>query len=184
MSMVWITLVVLGGLLAVVALARFALLYRPQSEMSGLPTTPLEKLGWIGLGVTTAVGFGIATLVAVVGATGFQENGAARVTFTLLMFGGIAVWSVSWYLISRRGDGAVVDERDRAILARSLSVESVVVLLSLVAWTVALTEAFWDEGALPLGYLQLVFWSTLIAGAFGRSLGIVLGYRREITVDG
>jgi hypothetical protein len=62
-------------------------------------------------------------------------------------------------------------------------VEAVFVLLALVAWTVTLTEVFWDEGAVPIGYLQLLFWSTLIGGAFGRSLGIILGYRREITVD-
>ena len=77
----------------------------------------------------------------------------------------------------------MVDERDRAILAQSFSVESVVVLLSLVAWTVILTEVFWDEGAVPIAYLQLLFWTTFVGGALGRSLGIVLGYRREITVD-
>ena len=77
----------------------------------------------------------------------------------------------------------MIDERDREILARSFSVESMLVILSLAAWTVILTEVFWDEGAVPLGYLQLIFWSTFILGAFGRSLGIVLGYRREPLVD-
>jgi hypothetical protein len=77
----------------------------------------------------------------------------------------------------------VVDERDRAILARSLSVESMIVLLSLVVWTVVLTEVYWDEGVAPVGYFQLLFWSTFVGGAFGRSLGIVMGYRREIPVD-
>jgi hypothetical protein len=76
-----------------------------------------------------------------------------------------------------------MDERDRAVLARSFSVESMVVLVSLVAWTVGLTEAFWDEGSIPVAYLQLLFWSTLVGGAMGRSLGIVLGYRRGVAVD-
>jgi hypothetical protein len=182
MTTAWIIVAAVGALLAAIALTRYARGLRPQ--MSGLPMTPLERLGWIGLGVTATVGAGMAALVAIVGVTGFQENGAARGIFTLLMLGGIAVWGGAWYVISRRRGGAVVDERDRSILARSLSVESIVVLLSLVAWTVTLTEVFWDEGAIPLGYLQLLFWSTFIGGAFGRSLGIVLGYRREITVDG
>ena len=68
-------------------------------------------------------------------------------------------------------------------ISRSLSVESMIVLLSLVAWTVVLTEVYWDEGVAPVGYFQLIFWSTFVAGAFGRSLGIVMGYRREISVD-
>ena len=183
MSTVWITLGVAGGIIVVVVFGRFVWSLRPQPEMSGLPTTPLEKLGWVGVAVTAVVGVALAILVVVAAVTGFHEEATARGIFWLLMMGGIGVWSVAWYVIKKRTGGTVVDERDRAILARSLSVESVVVLLSLVAWTVTLTEVFWDEGAIPLGYLQLLFWSTFIGGAFGRSLGIILGYRREITVD-
>lgn len=68
-------------------------------------------------------------------------------------------------------------------MARSFSVESMVVLVSLVAWTVGLTESFWDEGSIPISYIQLLFWTTFVGGAMGRSLGIILGYRRELTVD-
>jgi hypothetical protein len=62
-------------------------------------------------------------------------------------------------------------------------VESVIVLLMLVTWTIVLTEVYSDDGVLPVAYLQLIFWSTFIGGAFGRSLGIVMGYRREIVAD-
>jgi hypothetical protein len=37
--------------------------------MSGLPTTALERLGWIGLAITGFVGVGLAVLVVVVGVT-------------------------------------------------------------------------------------------------------------------
>ena len=183
MILVWITLAVLGGVLMVAAIGRSLWTVRPQPEMGGLPPAPLEKLGWVGLAVTTAVGLGLATLVVFEGASFFDENAVARVIFWIVMLGGVGVWGAAWYVIKRTSGQAVVDERDRAILARSLSVESMIVLLSLVTWTVVLTEVYWDEGAVPLAYLQLMFWSTFIGGAFGRSLGIVLGYHREVELD-
>ena len=183
MSAVWITIAVLVGAACIAALARFVWGLRPQREMSGISPTPLERLGWIGLGVTTVVGLGLVFLVVLVGIDFIDGDSTARGIFWLLMMGGIAVGVFSWWTIRRRAGGTVIDERDRAILARSLSVESVVVLLTLVAWTVVLTEVYSDEGLLPLEYLQLIFWSTFILGAFGRSLGIVMGYRREIVLD-
>lgn len=183
MSAVWITLAVLGGLLLAGAVGRFLWSLRPQPGSGGLPPTPLERLAWFGLGITTVVGVGLAVLVALQGATGFQEDATSRGIFTTLMLVGVGGWSMAWYVTNRRSGGVVVDERDRAVLVRSLKVESVIVLLSLVAWTVALTEVFWDQGAVPIGYLQVLFWSTFIGGAFGRSLGIILGYRQDIAVD-
>lgn len=179
MSAVGITVAVLVGVACVIGLARLVWSLRPQSGMGGMPPTPLEKLGWIGLGITTAVGLGLVLLVVLVGVDFIDDDTTARGIFWLLMMGGIAVWAVAWWVIKRRAGSPVVDERDRAILARSLSVESVIVLVAPVTWTVVYS----DEGSLPIAYLQLIFWSTFILGAFGRSLGIVLGYRREIAVD-
>jgi hypothetical protein len=181
--LVWIFLGALGIGAVLVGLVRFGATLRPSPRDEQLPTTPLERLGWIGLWVTTALGLGVAVLVAIDGATGFYGDGASRGIFTIMLLAGIGVWAAAWRILARPNRSAVVDERDRAILARSFSVESVLVILSLVAWTVGLTEAFSDEGAVPIGYLQLLFWTTFILGAFGRSLGIVLGYRQEPMVD-
>lgn len=178
MATVWITLAVIGGVLVIGTVGRFLWNLRPQPEMSGVPTAPLERLGWIGLGVTLVIGIGLAVLVALVGTDFIDENTTARG-----MIVGFGAWGASWYLIKRRSGGAIIDERDRAILARSLSVESVIVLLLLVTWTIALTEIYRDEGVMPIAYLQLIFWTTFIGGAFGRSVGIVMGYHREIIVD-
>jgi hypothetical protein len=183
MGAAWITVAVLGGILFVIALSRVIGGLRPQPEMRGLPMTALELLGWVGVCVAGAIGAGLGVLVAIVGVTGFHEEPAARFTFWLMLLVGIGVWATTWMVLKRRGGAIVADERDRAILARSFSVESMIVLVSLVGWTVGLTEAFWDEGAVPIAYLQLLFWTTLIGGGLGRSLGIILGYRREITVD-
>lgn len=183
MTVVWITLAALGGVLALAVVGRSLWSLRPQPEMGGLPATPLEKLGWVSLVVTTAVGSGLAALVAFNGAAFIDDDSIARWIFWILILGGIGVWSLAWYFIKRASGKAAVDERDRAVLARSLGVESMIVLLSIVTWTVVLTEVFWDEGAVPIAYLQLIFWTTFIGGVFGRSLGIVLGYHREVDVD-
>ena len=174
MATLWITLAVVGGIAVVAFLGRLVWSLWPQADMAGTPPAPLERLGWIGMGVTTAVGVGLMALVVLVG-TDF--------IFWLLMIVGFGLWAASWYVIKRRSGGVVVDERDRAILARSFSVESVIVLLMLLTWTIALTEVFSDDGVMPIAYLQLIFWSTFVGGAFGRSLGIVMGYRRGIAVD-
>jgi hypothetical protein len=183
MQTVWI---IVAGAVAVVVLAAIALRARelwPERRDPDVPATPLERLGWIGIAVTTTVGTGLAVLMAVGGITGFSDDGAGRALFTLLLLAGIGVWVASWRVLSRKTGSAVIDERDRDVLARSFSVESVIVILSLVTWTIALTEVFADEGTVPVEYLQLIFWTTFIAGAFGRSLGIVLGYRRKTAVD-
>lgn len=183
MTIVWTTLAAASAALIVAAVGRSLWRARPQGEMRGLPAAPLERLGWTGLIVTTAVGVGLVTLVATEGAAFIEQNGAARGVFWILLLVGMGAWFGAWRAIKRAGGDVVVDERDRAILARSLSVESMIVLLSVITWTIALTEVYRDEGAVPLEYLQLIFWSTFIGGAFGRSLGIVLGYHREVVID-
>jgi hypothetical protein len=121
---------------------------------------------------------GLGVVIAIDGATALEDS-ASRWVFWLLLVVGLGIWLTAWDRTTRRNGGPVIDERDRAIVARSFSVESVVVLLSLVAWTVTLTEVFGQDRTMPIAYLQLVFWSTFLAGVFGRSLGIILGYRRE-----
>jgi membrane protein YqaA with SNARE-associated domain len=69
MFVAWSTLAAVGGGLVIVGAGRFLWRMRPQPEMSGLPTTALERLGWIGLAITGFVGVGLAVLVVVVGVT-------------------------------------------------------------------------------------------------------------------
>ena len=71
-----------------------------------------------------------------------------------------------------------VDERDRVIMERSGRVQWLAVLFSLVAWTIALTEVYRDQGQVPIAFLNLILVSTLIISTLAQSLGILLGYRR------
>jgi hypothetical protein len=172
--------IVIGALVSLVLLAgvgRLLLRLRSEPALRGLPTTPIQRLAWIGVAVSLSVGVGLTVLTGIGGVSGLDENPA----LSILVMGGVGVWLAAWHRTNRRRGGAVVDERDRAILARSFSVESMIVLLSLVTWTITLTEVFRQDGAIPIAYLQLLFWSTFVAGIFGRSLGIILGYRQGTT---
>ncbi len=180
--MLWLTLASIGGLLVVAAIGWFLYGLRPSAELRGLPATPIEKLAWLGLGASLAAGAGLG-LVVLIGGTSGLENSASRWIFWILLWVAIGTWMIAWHRTNRRHKGAVIDERDRAILARSFSVESMVVLLSLGTWTITLTVVYSQDGAVPVAYLQLVFWSTFLIAVFGRSLGIILGYRQEATPD-
>jgi hypothetical protein len=119
MSAFWITLAALGLVFMVVAIGRIARAYRPDPELGGLPVTPLERLGWVGLAVTGGVAAGMAILVLVFGVEGFHGQSAARFSFWLLLLAGVGIWTVVWYWTRRDAGSLVVDERDRAVLARS-----------------------------------------------------------------
>ena len=182
MQTLWITLASVGGLLVAVAIGRFFYGLRPSAEFRGLPATPIEKLAWLGLGASLTAGAGLGLVVLVGGTTGLEDS-ASRWIFWIVLWVAISTWMIAWHRTNRRHGGAIIDERDRAILARSLSVESMVVLLSLATWTITLTEVYSQEGAIPVAYMQLLFWSTFLIAIVGRSLGIILGYRQEATPD-
>ncbi len=55
-----------------------------------------------------------------------------------------------------------IDEHDRLILERFSRAQWLAVVLSLVAWTITLTEIYRDQGQVPIAFLNLIFISTLI----------------------
>jgi len=71
-----------------------------------------------------------------------------------------------------------VDERDRLIMDRAPKVQWMAIIFSLAAWTIVLTEVFWDKGQIPVIFLTLVFISTLVVSTLAQSLGILIGYWR------
>ena len=71
-----------------------------------------------------------------------------------------------------------VDERDRLIMERAPQIQFLAVLFSLAAWVIVLTEAFQDQGQVPVIYLTLIMISALIISTIAQSLGILFGYWR------
>ncbi|MFC1866341.1 hypothetical protein ACFLYB_06485 [Chloroflexota bacterium] len=71
-----------------------------------------------------------------------------------------------------------IDERDKAIMERAPQIQFLAILFSLVAWVIALTEAYSNQGQVPIVFLTLIMISTLIISTLAQSLGILIGYWR------
>jgi len=72
----------------------------------------------------------------------------------------------------------LVDERDKRIIERSSRAQWLAVIFSLVAWTLGLTEVYYDRGQVPVTFITLIFFSTLIVSTLAQSIGILVGYSR------
>ena len=71
-----------------------------------------------------------------------------------------------------------IDERDKTIMERAPRIQFLAVLFSLMAWMIALTEIYRDQGQVPIVFLTLIIISTLIISTLAQSIGILIGYWR------
>jgi len=71
-----------------------------------------------------------------------------------------------------------IDERDKMIMERAPQIQFLAVLFSLMAWMIALTEAYGNQGQVPVVFLTLIIISTLVISTLAQSLGILIGYWR------
>ena len=138
---------------------------------------PLQKRAWYGL--ATGMVFAVALLVVFIlkgGIGTFTEDVGFRIIIDVLWVGGLVANLVLVnFTLRKRG---MVDERDRLIMDRAPRVQWLAVVFSLVAWTIALTEIYWEQGQIPVIFLYLIFMSVLIVSTLAQSLGILIGYWR------
>jgi len=136
---------------------------------------PLQKRALysfvIGLVLTIAL---IAVLVIRGGITAFERDLNLRLIMYAVLIGVPLVYLILVNLTLRKP--TQVDERDRLIIERSSRAQWLAVIFSLVVWTIALTEIYHDQGQVPIAFLQLILWSTLIISTLAQSLGILVGY--------
>jgi hypothetical protein len=138
---------------------------------------PLQKRAWWGLGVGLA--FAIAFVLVFVlmgGIQTFDADQTFRIIIDVLWIGGLIANLVILNLTLRRA--GMVDERDRMILDRAPRVQWLAVVFTLVAWVIALTEAYHETRLIPAVYLYVMFMSVMIVSTLAQCLGIVLGYWR------
>lgn len=145
---------------------------------------PLQKRAWLGL----IIGVLWAAVTIVVFITGggvdeFTKNQTFRIVMDALFIGWLIVYAIMMMSIlglrkPRKGKVAV-DERDMAILNKAPVIQLWAVIISLVVWAIGLTETYWDDGAVPIMYMFLIFFSSLIVSTLAQSLGIIIGYRRR-----
>jgi nicotinamide riboside transporter PnuC len=137
---------------------------------------PLQKRALysfvIGLVLTIALA---AILITRGDVTDIERDLNLRIIMYTVLIGVPLVYLVLIYPTLRKA--TQFDERDRRIIERSSRAQWLAVIFTLVAWTIALTEIYRDQGQVPVAFLNLIFMSTLIIGTLAQSLGILLGYR-------
>ncbi len=138
---------------------------------------PLQKRALYSLviGLALAVVF-IAVIVWQDDVTALHSDPGLRLITYFVMVGVPLVYVI---LVGRcLREPRQVDERDKIVLERSGWTPWLATTLSLVVWTISLTEAYWNQGQMPVAFLNLILVSTLIVGSLAQSLGILLGYWR------
>ena len=137
---------------------------------------PLQKRALysfiIGLVITVAL---VAVLIAQGDITAFDSNLNLRLVLYAVLIGVPLVYLFLVNLSLRKP--TQLDERDRLIIEKASRMQWLAVIFTLVAWTVALTEIYRDEGQVPVVFLNLIFMSVLIVSTLAQSFGILLGYR-------
>ena len=68
--------------------------------------------------------------------------------------------------------------RDTTVLMKVPVMQLWAVIISLAAWFIILTEIYWNKGQVPISYLYLIFFLTLIINTISYSVGILIGYWR------
>ncbi len=150
----------------------------PEDGAVDVPLAPLQKRAWWGLGIVVATSAALVAVVVAMGPTTYSEDRTQRLlTFAIFAAGAISYLVMLALTGARRsGSDVVVDERDRAIMTRALSVALVAGLVTLAAWTIGLTEVYWGEKAIPIDFPYFILWSTFLVALAGREIGILLGY--------
>ncbi|MFC1993141.1 hypothetical protein ACFLV3_04970 [Chloroflexota bacterium] len=137
---------------------------------------PLQKRALYSLGIGIALAIVLIVVVILKDITTFNEDLGFRLIVYALWVGVPLSYLIVVNLTLRKPEQ--IDERDRLIMTKAPRVQYLAVLFSLVAWTIALTEVYWDQGQVPVIYLTLIMISTLIISTIAQSAGILIGYWR------
>jgi hypothetical protein len=138
---------------------------------------PLQKRALYSLVVGVVLAIALIMVFILKGdVTTFDEDQGFRLIVYALWIGVPLAYLIIVNLTLRKPEQ--IDERDRLIMAKAPRVQYLSVLFSLVAWTIALTEVYWDARQVPVIYLTLIMISILIVSTLAQSIGILIGYWR------
>jgi hypothetical protein len=118
----------------------------------------------------------IVVFISQGGAAKFNSSASFRIIMDGMWVGGLILY---WWLFSsfnRQPDK--FDERDKTVIERAVKAQWWAVVLSLVGWIIGLSEHYHAQGQIPVIFLSLIFFSTLIASTLAQSIGILYGYWR------
>ena len=139
---------------------------------------PLQKRAWWGLGVGLVFAAAFALVFILKGGIEtFNEDQGFRIIINVLWVGGLIANLVIVNLALRKP--GMADERDLRIVERAPRIQWLAVVFTLVAWMIALTEIYWEQGQIPVIFLYVIFMSALIVSTLAQCLGILIGYWRS-----
>ena len=142
------------------------------------PMTPLQKRAWIGLGVGLIVCIALIYLFTTYGIMTVMETDRLRHIYTGFWIGGLLlyVFIVVGHIVKAEFGKAEIDERDKRILSRAPNVQRIAILLTVVVWSIVLTESFRGTDGIPTDYMYVMMASAWIVDLMSFSVGILLGY--------
>ena len=148
-----------------------------QKEKEDKIMAPLQKRALYGLviGIVWAIAI-IVVFITKGGVTAYTEDQGMRAILAALLIGGLLAYFIMMHLILRKP--GQVDERDRLIMGRAPVAQLWAVIISLVVWSIALTEIYWDKGKIPVIFPYLILISVFIVNVLAQSAGILIGYWR------
>ena len=116
------------------------------------------------------------------GVAGFERDSLFRIIIDMLFIGVLALNlalmpSIIKKFKSRKNE-VLLDERDFSIMIKTPTIQLWAVIISLLAWVIVLTEIYWNKGQVPISYLNIIFFSTMIISSISYSAGILIGYWR------
>ena len=135
---------------------------------------PLQRRASYGLvlGVVWAITI-VVVFIVNDGVNTFGEDTESSLILIGLFAGGLIANS----LVMRKP--GQVDERDKLIMDRAPKVQLWAVFIALVVWSHSLTQFYWDEGQIPVGFPYLILNSLFIVNVLAQSGGILIGYWRS-----
>ncbi|UCC71949.1 MAG: hypothetical protein JSV86_16510 [Gemmatimonadota bacterium] len=183
--LIWALIAVLGLIVFGLGLRSFVMGGFPDSAPGGdeegradVPMAPQQRRAWWGLGIGLVMSVAILAVFIAKGPWTYYQDRGMRL-LVLALFG---VWLVAYFVMraltgAKAGESEVVmDERDRLIQVRALSVSLVAVFLVLAAYAIGLTELYWEEKAIPIDAPYHTLWSAIVVGVLAREAGILMGY--------
>lgn len=142
-----------------------------RAERADLPMTPVQKAAGWGLAI------GLVQAAIILGVFLFkggpdvywEDDGMRMLVLALFLLVTFSFTALQVFVRTK------TDERDRPALSWATTVQTVVVFLTLAAWTTVLPKMYHEEGAVPVVYFYLIFGSVFIAHMISYPLGVLIG---------
>jgi hypothetical protein len=144
-------------------------------ELAHLPMTSLQRRAWWAFGLGLALAAAIVALIAPNGVVEYSNDDSLRITVVLLVLASIAVYLVMLVPTALRFGRDGVDERDLKVMALAPTFQAGAMLVTVVAWTIYLTEEFRGVG-IPTEYMYPLFGTVFLVFMLAHSAGILISY--------